>query len=171
MTGHDGDRRWPLAVLSDTHSDLVSTAKAAALIRRHRPEVVLHCGDVCDPDAVEALAELPMRWVFGNCDWRRDDLRRAMTRFDHVCDGDGATVPVDGVEVAYTHGHDEALLRRLIGDESHAFVFHGHTHRRRDDRRGPVRIVNPGALHRAAVRTFALVDPANDRVEWVEVPR
>jgi predicted phosphodiesterase len=47
---------------------------------------------------------------------------------------------------------------------------HGHTHERRDERRGGTRIVNPGALHRAPAFTVAVLVPSEDRLDFLEVP-
>jgi putative phosphoesterase len=49
------------------------------------------------------------------------------------------------------------------------YVFHGHTHRRDDYREAGMRIINPGALHRAAVKTVALLDLSTDDLRFIEV--
>jgi predicted phosphodiesterase len=50
-------------------------------------------------------------------------------------------------------------------------VLHGHTHEIRDERVGLTRVINPGALHRAARYTAAVLEPASDRLEIIVVPR
>jgi hypothetical protein len=50
------------------------------------------------------------------------------------------------------------------------YLCHGHTHVVRDERIGQTRVINPGALFRAARYTVALLDMAADRLEIVQVP-
>jgi predicted phosphodiesterase len=47
--------------------------------------------------------------------------------------------------------------------------LHGHTHVARDERLGPLRVINPGALQRAAVHTVATLDLRTDQVGFWRV--
>jgi len=38
------------------------------------------------------------------------------------------------------------------------YLFYGHSHVASEHRTGPTRIINPGALHRARPKTFAVLD-------------
>lgn len=76
---------------------------------------------------------------------------------------------LEDVKLAFLHGDDHALLRQLIDSGEYAYLFHGHTHQRRDEQIGPTRVINPGALHRAAVKTFAVLDLASGDLETVAV--
>jgi len=49
--------------------------------------------------------------------------------------------------------------------------LHGHTHAIRDERVGPTRVMNPGALHRAPQHTALLFDSATLEAEWIDVDR
>jgi predicted phosphodiesterase len=51
------------------------------------------------------------------------------------------------------------------------YLLHGHTHELRDERIGRTRMINPGALFRAARYTAALLDPRADRLEILALPR
>ena len=50
----------------------------------------------------------------------------------------------EGVRVAATHGHNGGLLDGFVRSDQYAYVFHGPTHRSRDERVRNTRIVNPG---------------------------
>jgi predicted phosphodiesterase len=67
-----------------------------------------------------------------------------------------------------THGDRLSDLRRLGALEPDYLLF-GHSHRPTDERRGPTRRINPGALHRAKVRTVAVLDMARDSLHWLTV--
>jgi predicted phosphodiesterase len=49
------------------------------------------------------------------------------------------------------------------------YVFHGHTHVAEERKSGRTRVINPGALHRARPKTFAILDLASGALESVEV--
>ena len=61
-------------------------------------------------------------------------------------------------------------MRRAIADGAD-YLLHGHTHETRDERVGRTRVVNPGALSRAARYTCALLDPRSDALRFLEIAR
>ena len=76
---------------------------------------------------------------------------------------------IDGVHLAFIHGHDTGLMHDLRTSGSFAYLFHGHTHVAMDRTHGPTRVINPGALQRAAVKTFVVLDTATGAAESVVV--
>jgi len=48
-------------------------------------------------------------------------------------------------------------------------LLQGHTHVRQDLRVSKMRIINPGALHRANPKTVALLDTSADSLEFLEI--
>jgi predicted phosphodiesterase len=69
------------------------------------------------------------------------------------------------------HGDNEKVLGNLISSGKHAYVFHGHTHRRRDQTIGHTRVVNPGALGgtRRQSRSFCILDLATGEMRFVKL--
>ncbi|MDO8629862.1 MAG: metallophosphoesterase family protein, partial [Phycisphaerales bacterium] len=65
-------------------------------------------------------------------------------------------VELDGKRFAVFHGH-ESEFDDLSGIDVD-FVLHGHTHVARDEVIVGKRVINPGALHRAAKKTVATID-------------
>jgi predicted phosphodiesterase len=76
---------------------------------------------------------------------------------------------VDGKTLAYTHGDEPRLLQQAVSDRVD-YLFHGHTHKMRDQKIGSTRVINPGALHRAAQHTAALLEVESGSLEFVHVP-
>jgi predicted phosphodiesterase len=68
----------------------------------------------------------------------------------------------------FCHGHEEARMHEALAARPR-YLCHGHTHRQADYRQGPTRIINPGALFRAATYTVALLDTVSDRLTFYEV--
>jgi putative phosphoesterase len=157
-----------IAIVSDTHSRYQTVEAALQKIEAHGVDLLIHCGDIEDADAV-MLFPAGTHFVFGNCDVNRAGLRLAMKHANVTLHEPFGQLELDGVKLAFVHGDDQRLLRQLEEAGEFAYLFHGHTHQRRDERSGPTRVINPGALHRAAVKTFAVLDLASGELETVTV--
>jgi uncharacterized protein len=162
-----------IGILSDSHGKNDRLTRAADLLVAQGAEVIVHCGDLCDEDALHRLGRLhvPVYAVAGNMD--KDLLKqlRLAAEFSRVAFfSEVVTVALgDGRQLAATHGHLEELLSGLVEGGQFAYVCHGHTHRRRDERIGSARVLNPGSLHKPKDRPDAgclLLDTASDAVEW-----
>lgn len=166
-----------LGVLSDTHGQHRRTAAAIRLLQQLGAEAFVHCGDVCGEPVIDAFAQLKAWLITGNCDTydRNIELYAAALGVEFV-----ATKPLrlefGGREVLVFHGHEAAFYQLLdaaeqdteAGPDPPTYVLHGHTHAARDERVGRLRVVNPGALHRANPHTVATVNVATDDVRhWI----
>ncbi|MFM7149660.1 MAG: metallophosphoesterase family protein, partial [Gemmataceae bacterium] len=74
---------------------------------------------------------------------------------------------LDGITVAFLHGHESSLLRDLIQSQAYDFLFHGHTHLRADSLQGKTRVVNPGALHRTTEKSFVIMDTSKGDLQTI----
>ena len=157
-----------IAVVSDTHSRSATIRQALGVIAARRLELIVHCGDLEDDDAVR-LFPAHTHFVFGNCDRERDAIRAAVAQIGATLHESFGHLEIDGKTLGFTHGDDATLLRDLIAAETFDYVFHGHTHVARDERIGPTRVINPGALHRARPKTFVILDLATGEAETIVV--
>ena len=150
------------------------------LLRRLGAEALIHCGDVGGADVLEQIAGGRTWVVCGNTDCPDDELVRYAESLGLAVTHTGPLrLELDGRALAVFHGH-EGRFARLIGETlkrgvvpagfGHCdYVLHGHTHVARDEHIGPLRIINPGALHRAAVHTVATLDLRAGRVKFWRV--
>lgn len=157
-----------IAIVSDTHSRTATIERALDMIRERGIELILHCGDIEDDDAVR-LFPAHTHFVFGNCDHDRDGIRTAVAEIGATLHESFGNVELAGKKLAFTHGDDGTMLRDLIRAETFDYLFHGHTHVLRDERIGPTRVINPGALHRARPKTFLVLDVETGAAETVVV--
>jgi putative phosphoesterase len=157
-----------IGIISDTHDRVERTADAVSLLIAEGAEALFHCGDMTGPEVITACGRLPSYYVFGNNDFDEPGLRRTIRRVGGTCLDHGDIVVLEGWRVAMTHGDRRSDLRRLCGLEPDYLLF-GHSHRPTDERRGPTRWINPGALHRATIWTVAVLDLARDSVHWLSV--
>jgi len=158
-----------LGILSDTHDRLDRTACAVELLRTRGAVALIHCGDLTSPEIVQACMSLPTTYVFGNNDDRLDELRQAIEATGGQNLEWGGILALAGKRIAVTHGHLSTMYRHLIAEQPDYFLF-GHSHFALDERDGPTRHINPGALHRAASYSVALLDLDRDEVTFLAVP-
>ena len=125
-------------------------------------------GDRSRDDVIDELVGHGAHIVFGNCDFDVDGLRRHAEAMEVQVDHPLGRLEVGGRVIAFTHGDRPRLMDGAI-DDGVDYLLHGHTHEIRDDRQGRTRVINPGALFRAARYTAALLDPGRDRLEILEI--
>lgn len=144
-----------IGLISDTHGNVDRTRQAAERFRAAGVATILHAGDVGSDAVLDELRALgvPIHVVAGNCDYGLP-----LPRF--------AEVDLEGKRFALAHGHDEAMLRHAMREGGYDYVVTGHTHEPRDERIGATRVINPGAVHRAAPPSIAMLDTAADSLEY-----
>lgn len=142
---------------------------AVRLLKERQAEFLIHCGDLGSQAVLDYLAGVPSAFVWGNCDYDRMGLQRLADFMGIRCFGSFGQLSLDGKEIALMHGDDQKLKAKIIQEQKHDYLLQGHTHAATDERFGRVRLINPGALHRANPRSVALLDTARDSVEFLPV--
>lgn len=157
-----------LGILSDSHGRRERTAIAVELLRSQGAEILVHLGDLEDPSILEELLGGEAHVVPGNMD-DPGEIASVARSLGIGCPGISGELEIAGRRIAFTHGHRVSEMDRLLAARP-AYLLHGHTHLARDERFDGVRIVNPGALHRASPFSVAVLDPAADLVLPIVVP-
>lgn len=157
-----------LGILSDSHGRLLALRAGLRLLEEHGAEAFIHCGDIGGIEAIEELAGRKAWFVWGNTDdahppWREHVIALGLPWPDGPLD-----LRLGGKRIAVCHGH-EPECRRIIEAAEHDYLLYGHTHERADERIGRMRMINPGALHRVAVKTVALLDTESDTLQYFEL--
>ncbi len=158
-----------VGILSDTHDQVTRTKVAVAQLRDAGAEVLVHCGDITIPEVVYELNVLPSYFVFGNCDEDLMGLSQAIAAVGGTGLERGGLIMLAGRRLAVTHGDSDRELLRLEA-QTPDYLLSGHTHRVSDDRRGSIRLINPGALHRASPWTVAVLDLQTDVLSVLTIP-
>lgn len=159
-----------IGILSDTHGQVERTRIAVAMLKARGAEVLIHCGDITIPEVVYECGPIPSYFVFGNCDYDRAHLLKAMEVVGGICLGGGDVITLGGRKLGVTHGDSERELDRLELAKPD-YLFTGHTHQQTDEQVGDIRRINPGALHRASFWSVALLDLKTDELEVLRVGR
>ncbi len=161
-----------IGILSDTHGRKARLETALEMLTARGVQVLVHCGDVGGMACVDLMvaAGKPTYLVSGNMDRDVEALSSAARVVHAQFHSEVIEVPIGGGRrLAATHGDDRRLLDELIQGGQFAYVCHGHTHVRLDKRIGPVRVINPGALHRTMQPSAALLDTETEELEFLDV--
>lgn len=160
-----------IGIISDTHENLPVLRKAIPALKSFSPSLVLHCGDIVSPAVLDVLRELPMRFVFGNNDSDRGGLRKKAEELGFGAIDDELVLTIGEKTLYIYHGTRAGLVETKADSQEYDYVIHGHTHRRRNERIGNTRVINPGAMFNASLYSFATLDLDTDTVEFHEIPR
>lgn len=170
-----------IGVLGDTHDKIKSLRTALAGLKERGAELLIHTGDICEPEVVAEFDGWRTHFVFGNNDgnWTREgdgEYRRDFGKLTRAMTAVGATwqhpfghIELAGKKIAWTHGDNFALLADLERSGAYDYVFFGHTHVADSYATGNTRVINPGALHRARPKTCVVIDLVTGTVETVVV--
>ena len=166
-----------VGIVSDSHGKADRLARAIDALTQRGARTLVHCGDLGSAACLELLArpEVQAYAVAGNMDRRSGELARAAGDCGVTFHPDCIEAPLDdGQYLAATHGHNVKLLDELILGGQFPYVCHGHTHLVRDETRGRVRILCPGALRgprRPRHPTAMLLDTATESLELIAIDR
>ncbi|GMR11680.1 MAG: MJ0936 family phosphodiesterase [Anaerolineae bacterium] len=162
-----------LGVLSDTHDEVNNFEIALEAYRQQGITQVIHCGDMTTAGAAKSLEGFEVIYVDGNMDQGLAEIYRTLRDLNpHSVVLPTYEGEIGGVSIGVTHGDNENELRRLVDSGKHHYVFHGHTHRRRDETQGSTRIFNPGALGGLQFESwsYSIVDLDTGEATIIELP-
>lgn len=161
-----------IGVLSDTHDNLSNMLVVLAAYRERGIETVIHCGDLTSLDMVTHFEGFRVIYTMGNMDHTTGTIKKRLMKMreDNFA-GPDYTGSIEGVSIAATHGDMDSKVADLVRQKKFRWIFHGHTHQRRDEVIRGTRIVNPGALGGMSKesRSFCIVDLETDDVEFINV--
>jgi putative phosphoesterase len=161
-----------IGIIADTHNHVENTRRALDILREYHVERVIHCGDISTPQIIELFEGWDAIFVFGNIDHSHADLMRSAKNLSgRGMSGYTYTADWDGVRVAICHGHDLGQLEEFIHSGLYDYVFHGHTHLRRDEQIEGTRVINPGALggKQKQTRSLCVLDTDTGEAVFVEL--
>ncbi len=158
-----------IGILSDTHDRVEATIAGLQLLREAGAERFLHCGDVGGEPILDQLAGLKVALVWGNNDWDRRELTRYAERLGIEVFQSLGEFDLGGKRFAMMHGDDPRIIRDVLKRQEHDYLLLGHSHIRADERHGNVRVINPGALHRAKEKSVAVLDTETDELRTILV--
>ncbi len=161
-----------IGVLSDTHDNLDNLLTVLEILRQRDIETVIHCGDLTDFSLISHFSGFRLIYLTGNMDAASGTIKK---RVEQMREDNFAGLvfqgKLDGIMVAATHSHLEGKVMELVQEKRFSWIFHGHTHEKRDETVQGTRIVNPGALGGLVrgPRSFCIVDLTAGEVDFIEL--
>lgn len=155
-----------LGLISDSHGNAARTKAALERLAAMHIDALLHCGDIGSTVILDHLVDLsfelniPVVCVLGNVDLWDRELESYPPLAKLKLPGRTALVRAGGKLCAVVHGDDPRLFDQALATPKLRYLFTGHTHVADDRLEGSVRVINPGALHRAAEPSFATLELA-----------
>lgn len=159
-----------IGIISDTHDNAFMIQRAVEILKSKNPELVFHLGDVIAPLTVKLFSGLKIKFIKGNCDGDVEGIKRVAEAIGGEFLGDFAELKIEGKSFALYHGTNRERLNQLINSQKYDYVLHGHTHRRRNEKIGKTRVINPGNFYPGHDDNgFTFLDIEKDEVEFVDM--
>jgi len=137
-----------LAIISDIHGNLANLAKALETIKKEKPDIMLVCGDLQDPEAINLIgaANIKTHIVFGNADFAIEDLlRKGAKKFSYIkIHGDLGELVLKNKKIAFCHFYSEA--KKIAATRNYDIVFAGHRHSPWEEKIGNTILIRPGNI-------------------------
>ena len=133
-----------IGIVGDTHNNLKNISKICEIFNEKKVDLVIHTGDVTLPKSLKVFKKLNCKLlgVFGNNDIEeKNDLLEASNEFQCNLYEEPFSFELNNKKISVVH-HPELINESLI--EQSDFIFHGHTHRYRDEIINETIIFNPG---------------------------
>ena len=159
-----------IGIMSDTHDNVVNYDKAIEQLKKKKTEALIHCGDLSAPIILKKMIGLdfPVHLVPGNTNDPYTTVRMSMESKNVKFYNPFAEVELGGLKIAIIHFPE--LAEGLAHTGKYDFVFHGHTHEKRDNKIGNTRLINPGEiLGFKGTPTYAVLDTETKEVEFFEI--
>ncbi len=159
-----------IGIISDTHDNTDNVQKAVEIFKKSNVDFVIHCGDLCAPVTIRYFEGLVVHFVKGNVDGAGENIKRFLEEmggfyYDRILE-----MEYEGKRIAALH-YNEMILKQMIDSQKYDYIFHGHTHRIRDERIGRTRIINPGTHYLAHKENhyIVLLDVEKDKAEFIKI--
>jgi putative phosphoesterase len=134
--------KYLIGIISDTHDNRNTIARAVKLFNDAGVSLVVHAGDVISPfTALDfKLLACPMEMVFGNNDGERIGLSSSFKGIGNLLPGPRTFTFQDKTFLLM---HESGCLDGLINAAAIDIIIYGHTHEL-DIRKGHPLVINPG---------------------------
>lgn len=159
-----------ITIVSDSHDNLVNIDKMLTFCKKEKIEVMLHCGDICSPSALDYLARNfsgKIFYVLGNVHGELEEMEGVNKKRNNlVFLGDQGDPVIKGVNLKIGMVHYPDVAKKMAETKKYDFVFHGHTHQPWEETIGHCKVVNPGTLAGMFNKpTFAVLNTETKNLE------
>ena len=159
-----------IGVVSDTHNNTNNIKKVVSLFNEFQVDLVVHTGDITNSKSLELFSDLKSRFVcvLGNNDRFEKGLFEVATINNFKIKIPPYVMEEVDRKIAIFHEPDE-IESFLATSKNIDIIFHGHTHRFRQEKINGTLIFNPGesAGMMKGKNAIGIVDLINLSVERI----
>lgn len=156
-----------IGILSDTHNDSIHIQKAFQVFSKHKPDLLIFCGDATTIESIEWFCEYQIIYTYGNGDFATGEIGSFLKAYNPLnYAGFSFEGFLENKYIGVTHGHLEEHLNNMQQSGKFDYIFTGHTHTRMDKYYGKTKVINPGSLGglKKQSRSVALLDLISDEL-------
>jgi len=159
-----------IAIISDSHDNLVNIEKFLMWANKNNVEMIIHCGDLAAPSIIAKELDPnfsgPVHFVHGNVADRELNIKLAKESKHVTCHGDLGELAIDDKKIAFCHYPNQA--EDLAKTGRYDLIFYGHDHTPWEKQIGQTRLLNPGTLAGMFNKaTFAVYNTKTDKAELI----
>ena len=160
-----------IAIISDSHNNLVRFKKAVLWIEKNGIKTILHCGDICSPETIFEVKKGfsgKILITLGNADkgygWEKYLKPQALKNENLKIFSDFGEFLVEDCKIAFSHFPKHA--KKLAKTAKYDAVFYGHTHKPWMQKIDSCLLANPGNLCGSLyIASFAVFDTVSKKLE------
>lgn len=163
------------AIVSDSHDRWDLLKQAVTKANESKCEVLLHAGDLVEPEGIDILATFSGKayFVWGNNEPSHrttEAITAKISSYDNIHLADG-TLDAKIGETSIFMNHYPEVAQAAYGLHIHDLVIHGHNHVYQVEKKDERFLINPGELcgRMTGVPTFVIFDAAEKSVERIEL--
>jgi hypothetical protein len=156
-------------IISDTHDNLVNFKKAINWAKVNSIKKIIHCGDICTLKVLkEAIKDFSgeIYLCMGNADLDHFEIKgESEKKFGKalIFKKEGK-IKLGDKNIAFTHF--PKIARKIALTGKYDIVFYGHTHKPWLEKKGNVKLVNPGNLAGLIYKaSFAVYDTESESLD------
>ncbi|OGY41475.1 MAG: hypothetical protein A2Y82_01055 [Candidatus Buchananbacteria bacterium RBG_13_36_9] len=159
-----------IAIISDSHDNWVNVEKTINYLNKQKIRAIIHCGDICAPLTLEAMAKIfkgKINFVKGNVDGDVEGFKKHTAHYKNLkFYGLTGKLEIDGLEIVFCHL--PVVAKKTAQTQKYDFVFYGHTHKPWHEKIGKTTLINPGTVAGLFTKaTFAIFDTTTKKTQLI----
>lgn len=159
-----------IGLISDTHENILNVQKAVEIFKKRNIDLVIHLGDIISGQTLTYFKGLPLKFIRGNCHSNVERYKCVAKELNFEFLGRSAELNINNKTILVMHQDPDRYDPEKIG--KYDYLFHGHTHRKRDETIKGTRLINPGAHYFTTEKqnqTIAILNTENNYLEFIQI--
>ena len=159
-----------IAVISDSHDNIVNIDKMLGLAKKEKIKIILHCGDICAAGVLRYIAQNfsgDIYFILGNIHSEAEKFIKYEKKFPNLhFQKEEGLVKIPGLKHKIALIHHPKDAKALVTTDQYDFIFYGHTHKPWIEQIDQTILANPGTMAGMFTKaTFATWDTATGKLE------